>query len=70
MVLDAFLVPHTIFRWILVLHLSKPPANQIPVHLKEAFKKGIDKMLHVGVLKPVNQATPWINSFVLVQWQW
>ena len=24
-------------------------------------------MLQVGVLKPVNQATPWINSFVLVE---
>ena len=24
-------------------------------------------MLHMGVLKPVNQATPWINSFVLVE---
>ena len=39
----------------------------IAVHLKEAFKKKIDKMLQVGVLKPVNQATPWINSFVLVE---
>ena len=28
MVVDAFLVPHTIFKWILMLHLSKPPANQ------------------------------------------
>ena len=24
-------------------------------------------MLQVGVLKPVNQVTPWINSFVLVE---
>ena len=24
-------------------------------------------MLQAGVLKPVNQATPWINSFVLVE---
>ena len=24
-------------------------------------------MLQVGVLKPVNQATPWSNSFVLVE---
>ena len=38
----------------------------IPVHLKEAFKKEIDKMLQAGVLKPVHQATPWINSFRLV----
>ena len=35
--------------------------------VKEAFKKEIDKMLQTGVLKPVNQATPWINTFVLVE---
>ena len=28
MVLDAVLVPHTIFRWILVSHQSKQPVNQ------------------------------------------
>ena len=28
MVLDAFLVPHTILRWFLVSYLSRPPANQ------------------------------------------
>ena len=39
----------------------------MPIHLKEAFKKEIDKMLQVGVLKPVTEATPWINSFVLVE---
>ena len=37
------------------------------MHLKEDFKKEIDKMLQVGVLKPVNQETPWINSFVLIE---
>ena len=43
------------------------PCRPIHVHLKEPYKKEIDKMLQVGVLKPVNQATPWINSFVLVE---
>ena len=38
-----------------------------PVHLKQAFKPEIDKMLEAGVLKPVQEATPWINSFVLVE---
>ena len=38
---------------------------QVPVHLKEAFKKEVDKMLQVEVLKPDNQATPWINSYLL-----
>ena len=29
--------------------------------------KDINKMLQVGVLRPVHQATPWINSFVLAK---
>ena len=43
------------------------PCRQIPIHLKESFKKEIDKVLQTGVLKPVTEATPWINSFVLVE---
>ena len=39
----------------------------MPVHLKETFKQNIDTMSQSGVLKPVNQAAPWINSFVLVE---
>ena len=39
----------------------------VPIHLKESFKKEIDKMLQAGVLKPVTEATPWINSFVLIE---
>ena len=42
------------------------PCQPIPVHLKEALKQEIDKMLKVGVLKSVHEATPWINSFVLI----
>ena len=37
------------------------------IHLKEAFKKAIDKMLEAGVIRTVTEATPWINSFVLVE---
>ena len=29
----------------------------VPVHLKEAFKQEIDKMLQAGHLKPVHEAT-------------
>ena len=36
------------------------PCRPIPIHLKEAFKKEIDKMLKVGIIKPVQEATPWI----------
>ena len=39
----------------------------VPIYLKEAFKKEIDKMLQVGVLKPVTEATPGITSIVLVE---
>ena len=39
----------------------------VPVHLKEVFKQDINKMLNAGILKPVEKATPWINSFVLVK---
>ena len=43
------------------------PCCPIPVHLKEAFKQEVDKMLQAGVLKPVHEATHWINSFVLAE---
>ena len=46
---------------------KQTPCHPVSIHLKEGFKKGIDKMLQVGVLKPVTEATPWINSFVLVE---
>ena len=39
----------------------------MPIHLKEAFKKEIDKMLQAGIIKPVKEATLWINSFILVE---
>ena len=37
------------------------------MHLKEGFQQEMDKMLKVGVLKPIHETTPWINSFVLVE---
>ena len=43
------------------------PCRPVPIHLKEAFKAKIDKMLKAGVLKSVQEATLWINSFVLVK---
>ena len=46
---------------------TQTPCCRIPVHLKEAFKQEVDKMLQVGIIKPVHEATPWINSFVLVE---
>ena len=46
---------------------KQTPCHPVPVHLKESFKQEIDKMLKAGILKPVHEATPWINSFVLVE---
>ena len=46
---------------------KETPCRQVPIHLKETFKKEIDKMLQAGLLKPVTEATPWINSFMLVE---
>ena len=46
---------------------KQTPCRPVPIHLKETFKQEIDKMLQASVLKPVTEATPWINSFVLVE---
>ena len=47
--------------------LKQTPCHPIPVHLKEAFKQEVDRMLQAGVLKPVHEATPLINSFVFLE---
>ena len=46
---------------------EQTPCRPVPIHLKETLKQQIDKMLQAGVLKPVTEANPWINSFVLVE---
>ena len=46
---------------------KQTPCQQVAVHLKQPFKQEIDQMLQAGILKPVHQATPWINRFVLVE---
>ena len=46
-----------------------PKQTPVPVHLKEAFKQELDKMLQAGHLKPVHETTPWINSYVIVEGQ-
>ena len=46
---------------------KQTPCRPVPIHIKEAFKAEIDKMLKASVLKPIQEATPWINSFVLVK---
>ena len=46
---------------------KQTPCRPIPIHLKDAFQQEISKMLQAGFLVPVTQATPWINSFILVE---
>ena len=46
---------------------KQTPCRPIPIHLKSAFQKEIHQMLHAGILLPVNEATSWINSFVLME---
>ena len=46
---------------------KQTPCRPILIHLKDVFQKEINQMLQAGVLLPVNEATPWINSFVLVE---
>ena len=48
---------------------KQTPCRPVLIHLKEAFKKEIDNMLQASVIKPVTEATLWINSFVLVEGQ-
>ena len=49
------------------VHPKQTPCRPVPINFKGAFQREISQMLNVGVLLPVNKATPWINSFVLVE---
>ena len=46
---------------------KQTPVRLVAVHLKEGFKQELDKMLQPDYIKPVHEATPWINSFVIVK---
>ena len=48
---------------------KQTPCRPIPVHLKQTFRQEIEKMLTAGVIKPVHEATQWINSLILVESQ-
>ena len=49
------------------IKLIQTLCRSVPIHLKEAFKKEIDKMLQASLIRPVTEATSWINSFILVE---
>ena len=43
------------------------PARQVPIHQQAEFKSQLQEMLGAGVIVPVTEPTPWINSFVIVE---
>ena len=47
--------------------LKQTQCRPVPVNLKEVFKKEVDKILKAGIIKPVQETAPWINSFMLVE---
>ena len=46
---------------------KQTPCRPIPVHLKQTFQQEIEKIFAARVIKPVHEATSWINSFSLVE---
>ena len=46
---------------------KQTPCRLVPVHLKEVLKKEVDKMLKAGIIKPVQEATPFMYRFMLVE---
>ena len=43
------------------------PARPVPIHQQATFKQQLDDMIQAGVIVPVTEATPWINSYVIVE---
>ena len=43
------------------------PCRPFPIHQQDEFKKQLNEMLDAGVITEVHEATPWINSFVIVE---
>ena len=43
------------------------PCRPVPVHQQDEFKKQLNEMLDAGIIAEVHEATPWINSFVIVE---
>ena len=66
--IGKFLDQITISSLIQAYLPSRYLVDQFPyIHLKDQFQQEINKMLQAGVLVPVHEATPWINSFMLVE---
>ena len=46
---------------------KQTPCRPILIHFKDVFQKEINQMLQASVLLPINKATLWINSFILIK---
>ena len=64
--IDKFLGPPYSIHLDPSIPPKQRPCHPVSLYMKEKFKQEIDKMLRTGILKPVHDATLWINSFVLV----
>lgn len=42
------------------------PPRRIPIALKEKLKMELDSLVAQGIISPVTEPTPWVNSFVCV----
>ena len=43
------------------------PCRPVPIHQQDEFKKQLNEMLDAGIIAEVHEATPWLNSFVIVE---
>ena len=43
------------------------PDRPVPVHQQAAIQQQLDDMIQAGVIVPVTEATPWINSNVIIK---
>ena len=46
---------------------KKTPPRPVAAPLQDMFKKELQHMIDLGVIVEVNEVTPWINSFVIVE---
>ena len=62
-----FQVNHTILIRIQLFHQNGYHVDQFLSTSKTEFKKQLNEMLDAGIIAEVHEATPWINSFVIVE---
>ena len=60
-------VNHTISIWIQAFHQNALPCRPVSIHQQDEFKKQLNEMLDAGIIAEVHEATPWINSFAIVE---